>query len=336
MNHIATAVIASFALNTATAMNVFIVAGQSNAVGQGNTASLPPQYSLLSNAFIYNEGDGIVPLTPATCLGEGHGVELSFVARMHELAAGPICIVKTAQNGSSMADPNPAGNFGTWSPFGGDLFDRLVDDVQAAIALLEADGHDPVIKGMVWWQGESDAHSSGVAHQQFQARTQVFMDAIRAELQANSMTTCIVRCGTNIGGSWAAQFPHMSTIRAAQEALGAQANSCWIDIDDLYAGDIHPGSASLVTAGIRAANAVYNESFGSTPMITEHGIDREQVPVGNYYLIDTAGRIFKQGSSTLPFGELRRELVTTGAITRSGTYILITRRGSITFGAHIE
>lgn len=317
------------------AMHIYIIAGQSNAVGQGNIGSLAPQYSLLSNAFIYNEGDGIVPLTPATCLGEGHGVELSFVARMHELAAGPICIVKTAQNGSSMADPNPAGNFGTWSPFGGDLFDRLVDDVQAAIALLEADGHEPVIKGMVWWQGESDAHSSGVAHQQFQTRTQVFMDALRAELQAPSMTVCFMRCGTNIGGSWAAQFPHMATIRAAQEALGGQANNCWVNIDDLYAGDIHPGSASLVAAGIRAANAVYNESFGSTPMITEHGIDREQVPVGSYYLIDTTGRIIKQASSNLPFGELRRQLAGT-AITKSGTYILITRRGSITFGVHIE
>jgi hypothetical protein len=332
-NTICTLIAVAALLNSSAGMDVYIVAGQSNAVGQGSAAQLPPQYASVNGAYIYNQGVGIVPLSVTTCLGQDHGIELSFASRLVALSQQEVCLVKVARNGSSMADPNPVGLFGTWSPFAGDLFDSLVADVQQAVLLLEAAGHDPVIRGMAWWQGESDAHSSGIAHEQYAARLQVFMDALRAELQTPSMGVCIVRCGTNIG-SWSAPFPFMSSIRSAQEAVGSLSNSCWVGIDDLYAADIHPPSPALITAGLRAADALYEEVFGDIHTHVQAVGDGGLRP-DHYAVYDMSGRVVMRATNSGSTADLIA--LVTSMVGRPGLYVISSTNGArvIYIGDHV-
>jgi hypothetical protein len=145
----------------ASAANVktFLLGGQSNMVGIGLLSELPPDFrGAQPRVIIYTAGTSAYPWTtlePGVGASTGtFGPEVAFGKDIS--AAFPnetIALVKVAWSGTSLAyDWRPPSAGGTIGP----LYTQFVNKVRDALATIPA-GNTPVISGMCWMQGESDA-----------------------------------------------------------------------------------------------------------------------------------------------------------------------------------
>jgi hypothetical protein len=138
---------------------LFLVAGQSNAVGMGDST-----LSVLckpGTAFEYRETThSLVPLTDP--VGENHldfesartgSAWPAFAQRFHELTGQPVVIVPAARGGSSGHAKAELNNYGTWAE-NGKLFTQAIAKTNRALALTGLP-----LEGIVWLQGERDANA---------------------------------------------------------------------------------------------------------------------------------------------------------------------------------
>ncbi|HAD60592.1 MAG TPA: hypothetical protein DCG12_15210 [Planctomycetaceae bacterium] len=166
------------------------------------------------------------------------GVELTFartIAAQH--LDRRIAIIKYSRGGTSIA-ADAAGNFGCWEPDfvgtnGVNQYDHFLATIRGAFAVTDIDGDgeaDRLIPaGIVWMQGESDAHYTPEIASRYEANLKRLMDLIRAALRTDDLPVVIGRI------SYAKKDPpswkHGEIVRAAQKA--------WTDSD---------GKAALVTS----------------------------------------------------------------------------------------
>ena len=164
MNLIRTAILTGFciALNStcfAQGRLLFLVAGQSNAVGQGDSALSVK--AGLDKAFEYRyTGNGLYPLADpvgASELGFERAATGSawpaFAAQMHQLSQKEIIIIPAARNGSSCSYKAEQGSYGTWDT-SGILFKNTILKTQQAVKKM-----GQPINGIIWVQGERDANA---------------------------------------------------------------------------------------------------------------------------------------------------------------------------------
>ena len=150
------------------AIDVYLIGGQSNATGQGYLANLPAGFAPDTRVLLYHSGrphldsgaapDTWVPLRQASESPDRFGPELGLGNRLQELFPGRrIALIKHAHSGTNLyrqwAPGASAGDRSDWGP----QFAVFVDTVEGGLAALRAQGDEPVLRGMVWQQGESDA-----------------------------------------------------------------------------------------------------------------------------------------------------------------------------------
>jgi len=151
-------------------VDVFLLGGQSNMVGHGAISELPdPSVLYNENVMLYhsanlNTGQPArqwTTLRPASNNQNSFGPEIGFGNRMAELYPDrQIALIKHAVGGTDIgADWNPGAHPGDTSHFG-PQYATFVETVNAGIASLIAQGYEPVIRGMLWQQGERDARNS--------------------------------------------------------------------------------------------------------------------------------------------------------------------------------
>lgn len=133
-------------------IDVFLVAGQSNAQGQGDSSLSPiPQSGTVYQYYnsVFEEAQD-----PIGNAATGSAWP-SFGIKWNNLTKRKICFVPAAVPSSSqVAAADPGG--GTWDTTG-TLFDTSVSLLNAAITALGVAGYTPVIRGILWCQGEADA-----------------------------------------------------------------------------------------------------------------------------------------------------------------------------------
>ena len=168
-------------------VDVYLIAGQSNAVGFGSDSLSTyilndPRYTEgFENVLFYGvaENNVIDELVPVKV---GLGKDTSSVGAEIGIASvvgdtnRTSAVIKHAIGGSYLyptTDGTPAQNYGTWTPpsyiekYGvdtsnnkiGDIYEEFVKTVANGIALLEAEGYTPVIKGIWWMQGEAETNN---------------------------------------------------------------------------------------------------------------------------------------------------------------------------------
>ncbi len=147
-------------------VDVYLVAGQSNAIGQGRVANLLSHQVADPRAWLYHSGAlksssepfTWAPLRPASEAREKVGPEVSFGSRMQERTANrPVALIKHAGTASNLAvDWNP-GTSTTDIADWGFQFRMLVGTVEGGLKALRDRGFEPTIRGMVWQQGETDS-----------------------------------------------------------------------------------------------------------------------------------------------------------------------------------
>jgi len=162
-------------------IDVYLIAGQSNAVGYGSdglSASImnDPRYTNGFKNVLYMgvaEGNDYSDFVPVTVgLGkttERVGAEVGIASVVGDTDRNS-AIIKHAVGGSFLyptTDGTPAATYGTWTPpsyiekYGvstennktGDIYEGFINTVTSGIAKLVEDGYIPVIKGVWWMQG---------------------------------------------------------------------------------------------------------------------------------------------------------------------------------------
>lgn len=132
--------------------DVFVVAGQSNAQGRGDSTLSPPIAEGV--AYLYESGV-LVPLLsdPVGDASTGSAWP-SFINSYHERSGRGVVLVEAAVGGSAVV---PAANPERHWAAGGGLFEDADAWGNAAFEAARTAGLDPLRGGWLWCQGETDA-----------------------------------------------------------------------------------------------------------------------------------------------------------------------------------
>jgi hypothetical protein len=177
-------------------VDVFLLGGQSNAGGRGVISELPDSSVLYNTGIMLyhsasmNSGQPArqwTTLRPASNSAGNFGPEIGFGNRMAELHPGrQIAIIKHAVGGTDLgANWNPGTNSRDMDHFGPQLM-TFVETVDSGIDSLIAQGYTPVIRGMLWQQGERDARNSSYGPA-YDRNLSHFIRRVRTQFNASSM-----------------------------------------------------------------------------------------------------------------------------------------------------
>ncbi len=163
----------------ATTVDIYFLAGQSNALG-----AFTGEYSSIydtapSNVTFYNNGnlktlvpDGTAPYY----FGDGLEIELGRQFAVNH-ANTQYAIIKSSGAGQSLYNPNHWLADGTSSTDNdGTAYVRFQDTSAIAMSDLESQGYTPNIKGFIWVQGEADAAEGRTTEQYVTDLTNLIVD----------------------------------------------------------------------------------------------------------------------------------------------------------------
>ena len=220
-------------------VDVYILAGQSNAAGMGlvsHVTSDPGGYgstsTILANPDVLlwhsatlaggssaNTWTTLAP-APEAATPARFGPEISLGNRLLELNPGrKIAIVKHARGTTSLHtnwDIDSSAN---------NEWDVLAQTVHSAVQALIANGDTPIIRGMAWQQGERDANPSATTMAQADAYGQNLRDLIlaaRSEFNAPNMMFVYGRILQKISNS---TYAYEQRIRDGQDAVAEGSGS---------------------------------------------------------------------------------------------------------------
>jgi len=177
-------------------VDVFLLGGQSNAGGRGMISDLPDSSVLYDPEIMLYHSASMVSgqpsgqwttLRPAANSAGNFGPEIGFGNRMAELYPGrQIAIIKHAVGGTDLgADWNPGDDSRDTDSFG-PQFRTFVETVDSGIHSLIAQGYTPVIRGMLWQQGERDSRNSSYGPE-YGRNLSHFIGRVRAQFNAPGM-----------------------------------------------------------------------------------------------------------------------------------------------------
>jgi lysophospholipase L1-like esterase len=203
---------------TADATTVFVLAGQSNMVGhlQPTFVLEPPYDAPQPDVRIWDAG--WAPLAPG--YGDDWGPELSFGRAIADaMPDEDVRLVKAAFRGTALYDD--------WAPATGGSYLALASTVSAALADLDATGTPYTLGGVVWMQGESDAHEGRGAD--YEANLRAFVADLRGQLGDPELPFVIGRISPFFGTD-----ADNAAVRTAQITVARDTpNARWVDTDAL-------------------------------------------------------------------------------------------------------
>ena len=196
---------------------------------------------------------------------KGAGLGLPFAVEMVARTNVPIGLIPCAHGGTSLDQ---------WSP---DLKDREGESLYGSMyrRVQAAGGH---VKGVLWYQGESDANSK--AAPAFLPKFESFVKAVRADFNQPDLPFYYVQIGRHIDNSNAAEWNavQLAQLRAEPEIR----HSGMVAAVDLQLDDgIHVGTQDLKRLGRRLADLVCIDLF---PRVKNYGqLKRGPRPVAASY-----------------------------------------------------
>jgi len=193
--------------------SVFIIAGQSNALGQGDNADLIPPYDTpRSDVTLW---DTATASWVAMQGGYGRspdefGLEVSLGHQLADTLGGDIRIVKLAVGGSSLSNQ--------WAPVGGALYQELKKSVDEALASLPGVVR---VSGMFWVQGERDSRDSddGInPAMNYEVNLNNLISSCRRDFNNREMPFIIGKIHASLDTS-PGFFPYVELVRTAMEKV---------------------------------------------------------------------------------------------------------------------
>lgn len=257
-------------------IDVFLIGGQSNAVGEGNASSSMQVAS--GTAYQYYNGaitlanDPVGPAgnqsnIPAGALG---GSAWPAFAVAYTRATGHrIGFVPAAVAGSSMEYQADDGH-GNWDvpAHGGTLYGTSNTLLTSAMTAYRNYGFAPVFKGILWSQGEADASNInagtvGVSQANYISAFETMITNYKT-IYGTSTPLYIFETG-NVGS--VQSDAGYAQIRAAQELVARSAASNSLG-SDTYAKLVFQNALSFQTRGLMQADQIHYSQFGYNEMGT--------------------------------------------------------------------
>ncbi len=227
---------------------IFILAGQSNMVGQGKASELSPNYRRPPNNVEFYFNGYKAPLNRFKHFGPEIGFAYEISRRYpHDT----IKLIKFAVGGTSLFawdpiwDPNKAHL--TRNASAGPLFKKLLKTIR-----IQYDEKKSELSGVIWMQGESDAKHPSAA-QQYANNLNRFVSQLRTELHAPNVM--FIMGGINPP---AQLFPYTSVVQNAQkDAPSRIRNLRLVNTNDLSKrnDNLHYNTAGQLELGKRFARA---------------------------------------------------------------------------------
>lgn len=189
----------------AAAAPVYIIAGQSNAIGQGRVSNLAPEhlsqvepdpsadYSfstaarrtiLRGGVAAYNTGS-LVELGP---VGGRFGVEIGLLDGLQAAGVHDPFVIKFAAGGARLATDFLPGSANR------ELFyDQMISFIKSEMSAFEAStGERAELAGLFWLQGESDATLGGTFTTSYQSNFSNLISSIRSDLSSPDLDVIFV------------------------------------------------------------------------------------------------------------------------------------------------
>jgi hypothetical protein len=260
---------------------VYLLAGQSNATGQGYVQNLPADFAINDEVMIFHSGEPALnsgkipfswhPLMPASESPDRFGPELSLGNRLQELYPGKkIAIIKHAKSDTDLFKQWNAGQSKYDTTEWGTEFKIFVATVNTGLDSLRELGYNPVIKGMAWQQGEADSdHEYGIYSGDYAKNLKNFIFRVREQFDVPDLRFVFGYVYPLRGN----KLTHArEKVRNAQTAVDANSGSEWavpnaylIETDDLphradelparFSYDhIHFSSKGMILLGQRMAD----------------------------------------------------------------------------------
>ena len=248
-------------------VDVVLIGGQSNSTGQGVVANLPSRFAPDTAVRIFHSSylkSGRAPRTwlPLCAAAESpdrFGPELGLGNKLRQLEPNrQWALVKHGLSGSNLHTQ--------WNPTTGAEYRKFIETVQAALGSLRSQGFEPVVRAMVWQQGEADARFDAGEQNTaaYAANLKNFIAAVRCDLDAPKLVFVVGQ----VMPLAAERFTGRDAVRAAQKQVVEQtARTRWVACDDLQMrstdyrspapeDDVHFGTFGQLTLGERYAEAV--------------------------------------------------------------------------------
>jgi hypothetical protein len=200
---------------TAEPMDAFLIAGQSNARGKGNSAQAPdPQTDT-----VYQQGNpNLAMVTNDVGFTEGSAWPAMGIT-WYQMTRRRICFANRAIDSTSLSPVVANAGAGDWSPMGAH-FQPSITNTQIMLAQIEAAGFIPVFRGVLWGQGESDAagiNATTTTKAAYKDQLRTLIAGYRAIFGAD-MPFYIVKTGTRTNEDDAGY----AQIREAQDEIVAE------------------------------------------------------------------------------------------------------------------
>lgn len=213
------------------AADLIVIAGQSNAQVNGRTLAGVPAYigvdagvkiwDYTSAQFLtYHAGvNALQPSPNPNGTTENWGPDAEFSYRYRQASPSKTLFMVKYAVGSTQLQQSADGLTTTdWSPASNsaEYFGQVAGAITGAKAAMVALGYVPVVRAVIWMQGEQDAGLSGTAVSQYQTNLTAFVTAIRSRWGDANTKLIIGR----IFVGWGTTADN-ATVRAAQVAVGA-------------------------------------------------------------------------------------------------------------------
>lgn len=287
---LAALLLAGCASTEPTTYRVYYLGGQSNMDGYGFDDDLSIEQRHVSDDVMIFTGMTVLdddasggvgvwePLQPGHGTGvrsdgvvvqrwKRFGPELSFGRTMaRKMDDARVAIVKYSLGGSGLA---PGVGYGSWDPDYGDgdginQYDNALKTIANALSVTDIDGDgeadDLVPAGIVWMQGEADAHHSQEAADDYEANLTRLMGLLREALGGGDLPVAIGKITDSGMADDGVVMDFIGTVQQAQaNFVESDACAAYVTItDDLdYLDDgWHYDSAGYLILGAAFAEAI--------------------------------------------------------------------------------
>ncbi len=254
-------VLAQSALLDVAVGDVWIAAGQSNMSGYPGTV-LGAEAPIAEAHVFHSDGtwqqarepmdDGVGQLDLVSREFPAASCLLAFAKRLHEQTGVPVGVVPASLGGTNL--------YGQWQRYAVHPAARqTLYGSMLARARRASVGAPP--RGLLWFQGESDA-LSGRTTAQYRADLQALVDQLRGDLAAPGLVALIGQLGCFLSADLALWLPVQEAQRQMAESDPSAALLTAVDLP--LADPIHFSVAGYRTMGARFAQAAQRRVFDAT------------------------------------------------------------------------
>ena len=230
-------------------INVWLIGGQSNAVGYANDVTEEQAqdnryFEGFDNVLYYGYSEKFVPEIEKVAFGQGQGLnkagaEIGIAEALGD--SGTMNIVIKYAQGATYLYPNTTSkysvNYGTWTPptyiknhgidtagtKTGLLYTNFLDTVEATCKELDEMGYKPVVRGMWWMQGEAECSNETEASAYAELLETLIKDVRRdvGKITGEDLSNMPFAFGKIYRNPTATQLAHLNTVTACQAQVAA-------------------------------------------------------------------------------------------------------------------